>query len=231
MNRVAASRERFGPVPTSALTQSEMNVIHKGLVKLCDKLNPTEVIHVDNLKRLVVGDVQPVLLILLGAVGLVVLIGCVNIANLLLARATGRARIFRQLLTESVLLAVCAGVAGLVLAYWGVAAIKSFASDQLPHLRTISVDGWVLAFTFGLSIVAGILFGLAPAWQSSEIDLNEALRESGRGSSGSAKRRWTRNVLIVVEVSLAIFLLIGSGLLLKSFYLLTHVSQIGRAHV
>ncbi|HEV2420743.1 MAG TPA: ABC transporter permease [Candidatus Acidoferrales bacterium] len=229
---------RIKPGVAAAQAESEMNVIYAGLVKQYNTINPTEVQHVSNLKRLVVGDVQNVLLILLGAVGLVVLIACANIANLLLARATGRAkeiavrvalgagrgRIFRQLLTESVVLGVCAGIAGLLLAYWGVAAIKALAADQLPHLSTIHVDAWVLAFTFALSVFAGILFGLAPAWQSSEIDLNEVLRESGRGSTGSAKRRWTRNALVVVEVSLAVVLLIGSGLLLKSFYMLTHSS-------
>ena len=229
---------RLKPGVAYAQAESEMNAIHKGLVKQYNTLDPSEVLHVSNLKRLVVGDTQTVLLILLGAVGLVVLIACANIANLLLARATGRskeisvrlalgagrARIFRQLLTESVLLGICAGIAGLLLAYWGVTAIKSLASDQLPHLSTIQVDGWVLAFTFGLSVFAGVLFGLAPAWQSSEIDLNEVLRESGRGSTGSAKRRWTRNTLVVVEVALAVVLLIGSGLLLKSFYMLTHSS-------
>ena len=230
---------RLKPGVTAATAESELNVIYAGLVKqYSNTLNPVEVQHVSNLKRLVVGDTQNILLILLGAVGLVVLIACANIANLLLARATGRAkeiavrvalgagrgRIFRQLLTESVLLGVCAGIAGLLLAYWGVAAIKTFASDQLPHLSSIQVDGWVLAFTFALSVFAGVLFGLAPAWQSSEIDLNEVLRESGRGSTGSAKRRWTRDALVVVEVSLAVILLIGSGLLLKSFYVLTHSS-------
>jgi predicted permease len=231
---------RLNPGVSNAQAESELNSIYKGIVKQygSNTLDPSEVLHVSNLKRLVVGDTQTVLLILLGAVGLVMLIACANIANLLLARATGRAKeiavrvalgagrphIFRQLLTESVLLGVSAGVVGLLLAFGGVAAIKAFASDQLPHLRNVTVDGWVLAFTFALSILAGILFGLAPAWQSSEIDLNEVLRESGRGSTGSAKRRWTRNTLVVAEVALAIVLLIGSGLLLKSFYLLTHSS-------
>ncbi|HYL61551.1 MAG TPA: ABC transporter permease [Candidatus Methylomirabilis sp.] len=229
---------RLKPGATAEQAQSEMNVIHQALAKQYNTLDPTEVIQVENLKRLVVGDTQSVLVILLGAVGLIVLIACANVANLLLARATGRAkeiavrvalgagraRVFRQLLTESVLLGVSSGLAGLLLANWGVAGIKSLASDQLPHLRSITVDGWVLAFTLGLSVVAGVLFGLAPAWQSSELDLNEVLRESGRGSTGAVKRRWTRNALVVVEVSLAIVLLIGSGLLLKSFYLLTHSS-------
>jgi predicted permease len=229
---------RLKPGVTAAQAESELNVIHKNLAKQYNTLNPAEVQHVENLKRLVVGDTQTVLLILLGAVGLVVLIACANIANLLLARATGRAkeiavrvalgagraRVFRQLLTESVLLAICAGIAGLLLAYGGVAAIKSLAADQLPHLSNIHVDGWVLAFTFALSILAGVLFGLAPAWQSSEVDINGVLRESGRSSTGSAKRRWTRSVLVVAEVSLAVVLLIGAGLLLKSFYVLTHSS-------
>ncbi|HLW80787.1 MAG TPA: ABC transporter permease [Candidatus Acidoferrales bacterium] len=228
---------RLKPGFTTAQAQSELNLIIKRLTKQYN-LIPGRVAHLANLKQLIVGDVQPVLLILLGAVGLVVLIACVNVANLLLARATGRAkeiavrvalgagraRIFRQLLTESVLLGICAGVAGLLLAFWGVAGIKALASDQLPHLRNIGVDGSVLVFTLGLSIFSGVLFGLAPAWQSSEIDLNEALRESGRSSTGGTKRRWTRNVLVVVEVALAIVLLIGSGLLLKSFYLLTQAS-------
>ena len=229
---------RLRPGVTGSQAASEINSIYDGLVKQYNTLDPTEVLEVENLKRLLVGDVQPVLLILLGAVGLVVLIACANIANLLLARATGRAkeiavrvalgagraRVFRQLLTESVLLGLSAGVAGLILAYGGVAGIKALASDQLPHLSSIRVDGWVLAFTFGLSILTGILFGLAPAWQSSEIDLNDVLRASGRGSTSGAKRRWIRNVLVAVEVALAIVLLIGSGLLLKSFYVLTHSS-------
>jgi predicted permease len=221
-----------------AQAESEINAINKGLVKQYNSIDPTEVLHVSSLKRLVVGNTQTVLLILLGAVGLVVLIACANIANLLLARATGRAkeiavrvalgagraRIFRQLLTESVFLGVCAGITGLLLAYWGVDAIKSLATNQLPHLSAIHVDAWVLAFTFALSVFAGILFGLAPAWQSSEIELNEVLRESGRGSTGSAKRHWTRNTLVAIEVAFAVVLLIGSGLLLKSFYMLTHSS-------
>lgn len=233
---------RLKPGVTVAQARAEMTSLMQALDKQyhgSKGLGLQLVAQIESLKMLIVGDIQPVLLILFGAVGLIVLIACANIANLLLARATGRAkemavrvalgagrgRIFRQLLTESVLLGICAGVAGMALAYGGVMGIKSLASDQLPHLRNIGVDGWVLAFTFGLSILAGVLFGLAPAWQASEIDLNETLRESGgRGSTGGAKRRWTRNVLVVVEVALAIVLLIGSGLLLKSFYLLTRTN-------
>jgi putative ABC transport system permease protein len=231
---------RLRPGITVGQAESEINSLYKRTLKQYPNilLDPTEVLHVSNLKRLIVGNTQTVLLILLGAVGLIVLIACANIANLLLARATvrareiavrvalgaGQARIFRQLLTESLLLGICAGVAGLLLAYGGVAAIKSLAANQLPHFRSITVDGSVLTFTFVLSVLAGVLFGLAPAWQFAEIDLNEVLRESGHGSSSSAKRRRMRGVLVVIEVSLAVVLLVGAGLLIKSFYILTHSS-------
>jgi len=219
---------------TASEAQAEMTVIVK---RTSEQYIAVTTVQVASLRRLIFGNLQNVLLIFLGAVGLVLLIACANVANLLLVRATGRAkeiavrvalgagriRIFRQLLTESVMLGVCAGAAGLLLAYWGVAAIKSLAADQLPHVNSIHVDGWVLAFTFALSVFVGVLFGLAPAWQSSEIDLNEALREGG-GSIGTAKRSWARNTFVAVEVALSVMLLIGSGLLLKSFYLLTRTN-------
>ena len=227
---------RLKPGVTSAQAHSELNTVYAGIKKQ-HNLAADRSVDIVSLQRSILGDARPVLLILLGAVGFVVLIACVNVANLLLARATGRARemavrvalgagrvrIFRQLLTESVLLSIFSGAAGLLFAYWGVAGVKSLASDQLPHLRSIGVDGWVLAFTLALSIFCGILFGLAPAWQSSEIDLNETLRESGRGVT-AGKRRWTRNALVTVEVALAFVLLIGSGLLIKSFYLLARTN-------
>ncbi len=228
---------RLKPGVTAAQAQSDLNAVYGALRKQY-KLAADRTLDVASLQRSILGDARLALLILLGAVGFVVLIACVNVANLLLARATGRAkemalrvalgapraRIFRQLLTESVLLGIVSGVAGLLIAYWGVAGIKALASEQLPHLRSIAVDGWVLAFTLGLSVLAGIIFGLAPAWQASEIDLTETLRESGRSVTGGTKRRWTRNALVVVEVSLAIILLVGSGLLLRSFYLLAQTN-------
>lgn len=228
---------RLKPGVTYLEAESEMGAIVHRLAEQYN-LDLTTVAHIESLKRKITGDVRPALLVLLGAVGLVVLIACANIANLLLARATGRAReialrfalgagrarIVRQLFTESILLGVCAGAAGLLLAYWGVRGIASFASGQIPHIRAIGVDSSMLFFTLALSIFAGVLFGLAPAWQSSSIDVNEVLRESGRGSTGTASRGRTRSVLVVVEVALAIVLLIGSGLLLKSFYLLTRTN-------
>lgn len=217
--------------------QSELNVIHEALTKQYS-LAKDRSINVVSLQESLLGDARLALLILLGAVGLVVLIACANIANLLLARATGRtreiavrialgagrARIFCQLLTESVLLGILSGLAGLLLAYWGLVGIKALASGDLPHMNTISVDGWVLAFTFGLSVLAGVIFGLAPAWQSSEVDVNEALKEGGRGSTGSAKNRRMRSILVGAEVALATVLLIGAGLLLKSFYRLAQTN-------
>lgn len=222
---------------TIAEGQAELNVIHQALAKQYS-LPKGRTVNVASLQRAMLGDARVALLILLGAVGLVVLIACANIANLLLARATGRTReiavrialgagrgrIFRQLLTESVLLGIIAGLAGLLLSYWGLAGIKALASDNLPHLNTISVDGWVLAFTFGLAILSGVIFGLAPAWQSSEVDVNEALKEGGRGSTGGAKSRKIRSILVGAEVALATVLLIGAGLLLKSFYRLAQAN-------
>jgi putative ABC transport system permease protein len=219
--------------------QSELNVLMHVLGKEYT-LPKDRSMQVVSLQDSLLGDARLALLILLGAVGLVVLIACANIANLLLARATGRtreiavrialgagrARIFRQLLTESVLLGICSGVAGLLLAYWGLAGIKALTSGSgnLPHLTTISVDGWVLGFTFGLSVLAGVIFGLAPAWQSSEVDVNESLKEGGRGSTGGAKNRKMRSILVGAEVALATILLIGAGLLLKSFYVLAQTN-------
>ncbi len=179
----------------------------------------------------VVGDVRPALLVLLGAVGFVLLIGCVNVANLLLARATtrdreiairtalggGRARLIRQLLTESLLLAVIGGALGLALAVWGTEALGRLAVEHLPRARDIGVDWNVLGFTAVMVLVTGIGFGLIPALQTTRPDLQSVLKDAGRGSSAGAPRARVRSALVVAEVAIALMLLAGAGLLLRSF--------------
>jgi putative ABC transport system permease protein len=175
------------------------------------------------------------LYVLLGAVAFVLLIACANVANLLLARAAtrqkeialrtalgaARGRIIRQLLTESVILAVLGGAAGLLLAHWGLGALTSLVGQDLPRAETIGLDPGVLGFTFAVALVTGALFGLAPALQLSRVDLNESLKEGGRTSSGTRGR--LRGVFVIAEVALALVLLAGAGLMIKSFIRLNEV--------
>ncbi len=185
----------------------------------------------------IVGEVKGALLVLLGAVALLLLIACANVANLLLARAAarqremavraalgaGRFRIARQLLTEGGLLSLVGGGLGLVIAFWGVQALGQWTGTSLPALNGIGIDGWVLAFTLGVSVLTGLVFGLAPAVRAWRTDVNTVLKEEGRGDVGGA-RAGLRHVLVVAEVALALVLLIGAGLLLKSFARLAEVS-------
>jgi len=179
-----------------------------------------------------VGNFRQSLILLFGAVGMVMLISCVNVANLLLARASGRAReiavrqalgakkarLIRQLLTESLLLFLLGGITGFVALFCTQRFLLRLIPDGLPHLNDISIDWRVLAFAIFVSAAAGIIFGLAPAWLMSRVDLTGALRQEGRGSSGSMGRSRARQLLVVSELALSLVLMVAAGLLLRSFW-------------
>lgn len=210
--------------------QSEMNVIARQLADEYPQDNAGWSVSILSLQDQEVGAIRPALLIFLGAVGLVLIIACANIANLLLARAAGRrkefairaslgagrGRIIRQLLTESLALALAGGLAGILLASWLVDLFAAIGPNIIPRLDQVKIDGAVLAFTLALSILTGIIFGLAPALQSSRINLVEELKEGQRSSlKGSGIR--LRGLLVVSQLALALVLLTGAGLLTQSF--------------
>jgi len=220
---------------TLAQAQEEMNGIAGRLYEQYYKHTGFEV-KVVSLQGDLVKKMRPALLVLLAAVGFVLLIACANVANLLLGRATsrekelairaamgaGRVRLVRQLLTESVLLALLGGIAGVMLAVWGVQALLALSPADLPRLDQVSIDARVLVFTFAVAALTGILFGLAPAVKASRINLTQTLKEGSRSVAGGGSHR-LRRLIVVVEIALSLVLLVGAGLLMRSFFRLMRV--------
>jgi putative ABC transport system permease protein len=227
---------RLKPAVTVQQAQAELTGIAKQLEQALPKYNTGWDVNVVPMHEQVVGEIRPILVVLFAAVAFVLLIACANVANLLLSRAASRQkelalraalgasrmRLVRQMLTESVLLALMGGVLGVFLAFWGVHLLIGFGPDNIPRLNEITIDPRALLFTFGVSLLTGLLFGLIPAVQASRPDLNDALKEGSRGSTGG-RGRIVRNVFIVAEVSLALVLLVGAGLMIRSFMRLQSV--------
>jgi predicted permease len=219
---------RLKPGVTFGQANAEMETLGRHLAEEYPEADKGTGITMIPLKQDVVGDIEPFLLVLVAAVGFVLLIACVNVANLLLARSTARSREFairsalggsrirviRQLLTESILLASAGGAFGLLLASWGFQAALKVLPKALPRADEVHLDGRVLCFMLAVSLLAGILFGMAPALKNSQQDLHETLKEGGRGSSGTRHR--AQRVFVVVEMALAIVLLAGAGLMIRS---------------
>jgi predicted permease len=226
---------RLKPGVTLEQAHADMDSVANQLAEAYPVADRDSGVTLMSLKESIVGDARPFLLLLLAAVGFVLLIACVNVANLFLARSTsrtrefairgalgaGRHRLLRQLLTESALLAVAGGALGLLLAEWGMQGVLKLVSDSLPRAAEVTLDGRVLLFTVAISLLSGILFGLAPALKTSQLNVQATLREGGRGSSG---RHRVQGIFVATEMGMAVVLLIGAGLMLRTLSSLWNVS-------
>ncbi len=237
--RIDMSAHALGRLKTGVTfsqAKADMNGVARNLAAAYPEADKDVGITLVPMKEDIVGNVQPFLLVLLAAVGFLLLIACANVANLLLARSmarsyefairaalgASRARVIRQLLTESILLAGFGGALGLLIAFLGTKAVLATLPGALPRSNEVSLDVRVLLFTLVLSLFGGIVFGLAPALKSSRTDLQETLKESGRGSSGARHR--LQGIFVVVEVAMALVLLVGAGLMVRSLAALWRVN-------
>ncbi len=228
---------RLKPNVSVEQAHTEMTTIAARLEEKYPETNAEKGANIVSLQNQLIGKVRSYLYVLFAAVGFVLLIACANVANLLLVRISARhkevairtalgasrRRLVRQLLTEAVALSLVGGLLGLLLARWGIDFLVALTPADVPRLGEIRMHGAVFGWTFAISLVAGVLFGLAPALQASKPDLNESLKESGGRTTGGAQRNRVRNLLVVSEVALALVLLVGAGLMIKSFMRLQQV--------